>query len=155
MRPFATADLSAVLDLSVRAWAPVFAAVEKVLAGSQTFELMHPDWRAGQRAAVEATCTSLPTWVAEDAGTVAGFVAVTLHEADRMGEIVMIAVDPAYQRRGHAAAMVAFATDWLREQGMSVALIDTGADEGHAPARRVYEAAGYTPLPGVKYFKAL
>jgi hypothetical protein len=47
------------------------------------------------------------------------------------------------------------ATDWIRQAGLPVAMIDTGGDDGHAPARRVYERAGYTPMPIVRYFKAL
>ncbi|MGZ4435804.1 MAG: hypothetical protein ACXVW7_19605 [Trebonia sp.] len=31
----------------------------------------------------------------------------------------------------------------------------TGGDPGHAPARRLYERAGFTPVPLVRYFKAL
>ena len=36
---------------------------------------------------------------------------------------------------------------------MRVAMIETGGD--HAPARRVYEKAGFTPLPAVRFFKSL
>ena len=46
------------------------------------------------------------------------------------------------------------ATGWLRPSGMRVAMIETGGDPGHAPARRVYEKAGYTALPAVRVFKA-
>jgi hypothetical protein len=43
----------------------------------------------------------------------------------------------------------------MRSAGMRLAMIGTGGDPGHAPARRTYEKAGYTPLPAVNYFKAL
>jgi hypothetical protein len=43
----------------------------------------------------------------------------------------------------------------MRESGMRVAMIGTGGDPGHAPARRAYDKAGYTALPSVQYFKAL
>jgi hypothetical protein len=33
--------------------------------------------------------------------------------------------------------------------------IGTGGDPGHAPARRTYEAAGFTPLPLVRYYRLL
>jgi len=72
-----------------------------------------------------------------------------------LGEIYMVAVDPAHQRRGGGIALTTHATDWIRRQGMTVALIDTGGDPGHAPARRLYERAGYVPVPIVKYFKRL
>jgi hypothetical protein len=38
---------------------------------------------------------------------------------------------------------------------MTVAMVETGGDSGHAPARRDYEKAGYTLLPVARYFKAL
>jgi hypothetical protein len=38
---------------------------------------------------------------------------------------------------------------------MRVAVIGTGGDPGHAPARRVYEQAGYTPHALTQYFKVL
>jgi RimJ/RimL family protein N-acetyltransferase len=38
---------------------------------------------------------------------------------------------------------------------MRVAMVETGLDPGHAPARRVYQKAGYTLLPVARYFKPL
>jgi hypothetical protein len=38
---------------------------------------------------------------------------------------------------------------------MLVAVIGTGGDPGHAPARRVYEQAGYLLMPAAQYFKVL
>ena len=52
-------------------------------------------------------------------------------------------------------ALTEVATGWLRDAGMTMAMVETGGDPGHAPARRVYEKANYTLLPGARYFKAL
>lgn len=41
-----------------------------------------------------------------------------------------------------------------RPVGFTV-VVGTGGDPGHAPARRLYERAGFTPVPLVRYFKAL
>jgi hypothetical protein len=38
---------------------------------------------------------------------------------------------------------------------MQVAMVETGGDPGHAPARRACEKADYTLLPVARYFKAL
>jgi hypothetical protein len=38
---------------------------------------------------------------------------------------------------------------------MSVALVETGGDPGHAAARHLYEHLGYTSLPVARYFRAL
>jgi GNAT superfamily N-acetyltransferase len=67
----------------------------------------------------------------------------------------MVAVDPAFQNLGLGTQLTGWATGWLREAGMSVVLVSTGGDVGHAPARRTYEKAGFTPMPIVNYFKAL
>ena len=93
--------------------------------------------------------------VAEVDEAVVGFVAVILHDDESIGEIHMIAVDPAHQRCGIATALIEVATTWMKEQGRTVALIGTGGDPGHAPARHTYERAGFTPLPIMNYFRAL
>jgi GNAT superfamily N-acetyltransferase len=67
----------------------------------------------------------------------------------------MLAVDPDAQGRGIGTALTEVATGWLREAGMTVAMVETGSDLGHAPARRVYEKVDYTVLPVARYFKAL
>jgi ribosomal protein S18 acetylase RimI-like enzyme len=84
-----------------------------------------------------------------------GFVAVKLHLENTMGEIYMVAVDPAVQRRGIGTALTAFALDWMKQAGMSVAMVETGGDLGHAPARHTYEKLGFRLLPIARYFKKL
>jgi len=157
IRPLRRDDREAVVALSLRAWAPVFASIEQVLRGSGVYEAQHPDWRASQREAVERVCArdAMTVWVAEGAGTVAGFTAVQLHESDRMGEIYMLAVDPPYQRRGIASALTEVATHWVADQGMTTLMVETGGDAGHAPARATYDRAGFTLLPVSRYFKRL
>jgi len=96
IRPFGDRDAEAVVDLSLRTWAPVFASLERVL-GSDVFGRLHPDWRQDQRRAVEdvLAANEAGVWVAEADGTAVGFVAVRLHPESGMGEIYMLAVDPA------------------------------------------------------------
>ncbi len=72
-----------------------------------------------------------------------------------MGEISMLAVDPDYQCVGIGTALTEFALDQLKGAGMTVAMVETGGDPGHAAARRTYEKAGYTHLPIARYFKNL
>jgi GNAT superfamily N-acetyltransferase len=66
-----------------------------------------------------------------------------------------LAVHPAYQKRGVGSALNAFILEKMREAGMEVAMVSTGGDPSHAPARRVYEKAGYIPLPIVNYYQKL
>jgi ribosomal protein S18 acetylase RimI-like enzyme len=157
IRPFDDRDAEAVVDLSLRAWAPVFASLERVL-GSEIFGRLHPDWREDQRRAVEDVCAAKEgrVWVAEVGASAVGFVAVELHHPERsMGEISMLAVDPDHQGGGIGTALTEFALDRLTEAGMRVAMVETGGDPGHAAARRTYEKAGYVLLPIARYFKNL
>jgi mycothiol synthase len=110
-----------------------------------------------QQKAVEDVCVAEDTnvWVAIDAGSPVGFVAVKLHSKDSMGEIYMVAVDPDYQGRGIGSALTEFALDWMRNAGMSIAMVETGSDPGHAPARHTYEKMGFGRFPVARYFKKL
>ena len=95
-------------------------------------------------------------WVAEVGASVVGFVAVELHHPERgMGETCMLAVDPDHQGGGIGIALTEFALDRLKDAGMKVAMVENGGKPGYAPARRVYEKAGYTLLSTARYFKNL
>ena len=159
IRPLAESDVAPVVELSLRAWAPVFASFRGVL-GEEIFLHLYPEWSAMQAAAVERVCRdeAMPTWVADHDGRVAGFVAI-VHDRQEdepdSSEIEMIAVDPEHQRRGIAADLIAYAVDRMREHGSRLAVIGTGGDPGHGPARAAYEQAGFTALPLVRYYKKL
>jgi GNAT superfamily N-acetyltransferase len=162
-------DIDVVTEFSVRAWRPVFESFMQVM-GPDIFRCLYPHWEAGQAAAVRDACLDPKnrTWVADapkapvgpvqpgEPARPAGFVVVTVHDgAPRRGEIYMVAVDPAHQNHGLGLALVNFAVDWIAGQGLPLAEIGTGGDPGHAPARHVYEKAGFTPVPLVRYYKAL
>lgn len=72
-----------------------------------------------------------------------------------MGEIYVLAVDPDYQRRGIASTLMEHSYQRSREAGMNMVMVETGDDSGHAPARAVYEAAGFQRWPVARYFKNL
>jgi ribosomal protein S18 acetylase RimI-like enzyme len=155
IRPFEDRDAEAVVDLSLRAWASVFASLEETL-GSEIFRRLHPDWREDQRRAVEDVCAAKKArvWVAEVGESVVGFVSVGVFDAERsMGEISMLAVDPDYQGSGIGTALTTFALDRLRNAGMKVAMVETVGEAGHAAARRTYENPGYVLLPVARCFK--
>ena len=52
--------------------------------------------------------------------------------------------------------MYTFALDYFRREGMKMAMVHTGLDEAHAPARKAYERMGFDrTIPEVLYFKML
>ncbi|HEY9621520.1 MAG TPA: GNAT family N-acetyltransferase [Crinalium sp.] len=157
IEPYNTDQLDAVVRLSLRAWTPVFESIQNVMDLDIYREFYSDDWRVSQQAAVEAVCAAedAHVWVAMDAGSTVGFVAVKLDAETRMGEIYMVAVDPDFQGRGIGSALIEFALNWMKEAGMSIAMVETGGDPGHAPARRTYEKLGFGQLPIARYFKKL
>ncbi|MBN1967177.1 MAG: GNAT family N-acetyltransferase [Anaerolineae bacterium] len=157
IRPFTVADMSAIVQLSLLAWEPVFTAWQAILGPDLYPIAIYQDWRKSQQEAVEKTCQDErnKTWVAEVAGQVIGFISYTLHEDTQTGEVQMLAVHPDDQNRGVGTELNLFALQKMREGGMKLAVVGTGGDEGHAPARRSYEKAGYTGLPLVRYYQAL
>jgi len=158
IRPYEPSDLDAIVDLSLRAWEPVFESLRQVL-GDPIFTRLHrPEWTALQEEAVRSSCTSgeLDVFVAVAEGQPIGFATVALNAFhERMGVVEMIAVDPRHQRRGIAKQLMERAGEHMRAQGMDIAAVGTGGDPGHGPARALYEALGYTALPGVRYLRLL
>ena len=125
IRPLAPDDVDAVVALAVRAWAPVFAGIEAELGARD--------------------------------GVVAGFVILEWIEEDASpaGEVQMIAVDPDAQRTGVAGRLMARAIEVMQARGVPLAVVATGGDRGHAPARALYERLGFRPLPLTRYYRPL
>lgn len=147
----------AIVRLSLRAWTPVFDSIQNSM-DADVYQAFYPDnWRVRQQKAVEDVCAASDTnvWVAIEADATVGFIALKLHSDDSMGEIYMIAVEPDFQSRGIGTALIEFALTWMKDVGMSIAMVDTGGDPGHAPARHTYEKVGFGMLPIARYFKKL
>ena len=155
IEPYEPSKLDAIVRLSLRAWEPVFDSLRTAMLPEVFRAFYRDDWRAAQRLAVESVCTNpdIPTWVAMEGDRVAGFVALRLHPEDQMGQIYMIATDPDFQRRGVAARLIDHSMTWFKNAGMSIAMVETGGDPGHAPARQAYEASGFRLLEVARYFK--
>jgi ribosomal protein S18 acetylase RimI-like enzyme len=157
IRPMRSGDIDDVVQLSLAAWEPVFASFRQVL-GPAIYALLYPDWRESQAKGVEGVCREherYTVWVAEENGAVVGFVAYELDRQKQRGEVQLLAVHPEHQNRGFGTRLNTFALSRMRESGMTLAVVATGGDPGHAPARRSYEKAGYTPLPLVRYYQDL
>jgi len=157
IEPYHPRHLDTIVDLSLRAWAPVFDSIQQAMDPG-VYGGFYPDhWSVSQRQAIVDVCASddSTVWVAIESDAVVGFAAVNLHADDRMGEIHMIAVDPDHQDRGIGSALTEFAMDWMRCAGMTIAMVETGNDAGHAPARYTYEKAGFRQWPVARYFKKL
>ena len=156
IRRFDPADRAPLVALSLRAWAPVFAGIAQEM-GSDVFRIVYPDWRSAQAGAVQAVCDAAGTdvWVATIDRRPVGFVTVRLgyEDAARVGEIDMLAVDPDRQGAGVGSALLNHALAELKHAGVDLAVIATGGDPGHGPARALYERAGFRGFRLMRYYR--
>jgi ribosomal protein S18 acetylase RimI-like enzyme len=154
IRPFTDDDEQAVVDLSLRAWAPVFASMRDE-TGPELFEHFYgPDWRRHQEDDVRRACHAYVTSVAEVDGRVVGFTAVDLPEGPQ-GEISMLAVDPDFHGGGLGRQLTEHGLEQIRTAGKRLAVVGTGGDPGHAAARATYERAGFRGQRSVTYYRLL
>lgn len=122
------------------------------------YALLYPDWTSTQEKLVGDVCRDNAKYtvlVAELDGTVAGFVAYHLNADERSGEVYLTAVPLEYQNRGIVTDFTTVALREMGHWGMKLAIVGTGSDPAHAPARRSYEKAGSTALPVIQYYKNL
>lgn len=124
LRSFASTDLDAVAELWYRS------------GHAMADGLMHPDppaaWRERLRREI-APCAAV--WLADDGGTVAGFVAVYVER----GELDQIFVEPGRLRSGVGTALMAKAKD-LCPSGLHLHTL-----VANARARALYERYGFRP----------
>jgi predicted N-acetyltransferase YhbS len=116
VRPARPGDAPALGAVQSRAWRQAFPAVLPVDDMDET--RLAESWRQALTAAPSARHVVL---VATSGGTVVGFVAVTPAadpdlDAD-IGEIAVLAVDPAHQNAGHGSRLLSAAVSTLRETG--------------------------------------
>lgn len=136
------------------AFAPVFASFRALLGDAIYEQAQRPqdDAQAELLVSLLTEQSGWELWVAElmDSSAVAGFVALKVDSATGIGEIGINAVHPAHTNRGVGTALYEFGVSRMRAAGMKVAVVGTGGDASHAPARRAYRKAGFDhEIPGV------
>jgi GNAT superfamily N-acetyltransferase len=157
IRPGRSDDMEELVRLSLLAWEPVFDSFRQVL-GPAIFPIIYPDWQRMQAETVQTYCAARENrtlLVAEVEGHAVGFLVYDLNLKEQSGEVQLLAVHPDYQNQGIGTDLNLVALDQMRALGIKLAVVGTGGDPGHAPARRSYEKAGYTGLPLVRYYKNL
>lgn len=155
--PFQPEHRDEVLALSLRAWAPVFPLLREAIPPF-VYESFYPSgWRERQRTDLDEVLGAEPenVDVALVDGVPVGWVCTRLHHEDSMGEVYVLAVDPAQQRSGVARALMERSFDRARRAGMRMVMVETGDDPGHEPGRMAYEAVGFERYPVARYFKDL
>jgi len=156
IRPAKDEDVSQLIQLCLLAFKPIFESFKEIL-GPDIFTVIYPDWKATQTMVVKTELSNeeIDVCVAEVEGKVAGLITQKMDQKTRIGEVHFLAVHPDYQNQGIGTALNNSVLEQLREAGMDVAMVSTGGDISHAPARHTYEKVGFIPLPIVNYYLEL
>ncbi|MEM7777615.1 MAG: GNAT family N-acetyltransferase [Pseudomonadota bacterium] len=159
IRPFKAGDAEQLQNIRARAFAPVFQSFRDIVGpeiGSVAFATAEGEQARHLSDLCKADAAQKKLFVAERAGRIVGFVAISLDETQKLGEVGLNAVDPDYAGQGFGTQLYEFALDEMRAAGMKVAVVGTGGDPSHAPARRAYEKAGFGPfVPSQWYYRVL
>jgi GNAT superfamily N-acetyltransferase len=157
VRSFRSDDLAWVVETADKAWRGINAAY-RAAYGDELFEILVLNEHTRKGEEMRAICREHPgdVFVCEENGRRAGFMHLILDHGRAIGEIGNNAVDPDCGLKGIGQQMYRFAFDRFRAEGMRYATVQTGLDEGHAPARRAYERAGFDISHSkITYFRKL
>ena len=147
-------DAQRVGDIAVAAWQRIFDSF-KGLVGEEIFQEHWSNWQERKRKEVVGHLERSPETmlIAEVEGKVVGFLTYRLDNVKVIGEIGNNAVAPEYQNHGIGTKLCQEALEIFKAAGMTTATVSTGLDEGHAPARKMYEKVGFDKkIPKVSYY---
>ena len=157
VRPYQPDDLEQLCAIADAAWHPIYDSFKKIY-GQELFASLTPDPLHGKGDQVRRHATLYPTQllVCEHEGDIVGFVTFMLDTKHKIGEIGNNAVDASRCVKGAGQAMYRAVFERFRAEGMRFAMVKTGLDNAHAPARRAYVRAGFDiHHEDIAYYKKL
>lgn len=155
IRPATAEDTDALVAIALSEWQAIYDGYREQM-GEEIFGIFYPDPRADKEGQIRRNVASGNCFVTECDGRIAGFIHYLYDEASRIGTISNNAVSHEFRGRGIGPRQYEFIFDLLRRKGAAGVRVTTGLDEGHAPARRAYEKAGFAAnTRAITYFKKL
>lgn len=137
-------DIPRICEIAKLAWEKIFDYLETSY-GKNLYNTVNPDCRNSKTPAIIRFFEQHPDWlyVAERNGRVVGFICFEINSSTRCGTIGNNAADPECGEKGVGQEMYQAVLEKFRQEGVKAAMVTTGADPAHAPARRAYERAGF------------
>ena len=157
IRLFQPSDLEPMVAIARKAWKKIFEGFRQQL-GDELYTILYGNRLQDKRYQLTEFTAKFPRqcYVCERNGKIVGFVTFGLNRETKTGILTNNAADPDSGEKGVGQEMYAAVFDRMRQEGMIAVTVSTGLDEGHAPARRAYERAGFEKhLDSVTYCKML
>lgn len=152
--PAEEAHVADCVRIALALWTGIHEVYAKRI-GDDIHDAVMANWQANQKKSIADQQRRPTSLVALLNGQVVGFCGCRV-ENGVLGVIGYNGVDPQFRGRGIARYMYEAAFDSFRSQGIRYARVFTGGDDGHGPARRAYEKAGYDKkLLSATFYKIL
>ncbi len=149
IRAYCDTDRKALKEITARTFADV--SIDRSI--EQRFGLVGgTSWEQRKLSQIEAECDANPggVFVYEENGTVIGFITVGLDHLTRQGRILNLAVDQGHQGKGLGTQLIERALQYMRDQGMELARIETLED--NAVGRHLYPKMGFEEIARQIYY---
>lgn len=124
IRPYQPADLARIQEITVTSFGGV--SIDRNIEEQFGF-VAGKDWTQRKARDVTTDCEVQPegVFVAEIDGAVAGYITTRLDRFTGIGRIPNLAVDAEYRGQGVGTCLIEHAINWMRDQGMAMAKIET------------------------------
>ena len=153
--PFSDEYAAAVEAIVIEAWTPIREEYKREI-GNELYSMAFGDWKKKKVEQVLSNMRKGRGYVALVDGEVAGFIHYSVGGDKISAEVGNNAVSSRFRGRGIAQKMYSFVEEKMKNEGVKYVTVVTGLDNGHAPARRAYEKAGFDKgLESVRYFKMI
>ena len=152
-------DIDAICEIAVQQWSAIYIGYAERL-GQELYDLVTKSDPLGRKRAIIAEIAQdyEHCIVTEIDGKVVAFAHYLIDDVNGnlVGELGNNAVNADYKGRGIAGKQYDVIFEKMKALGCVAVKVHTGLDDGHAPARRAYEKAGFEKnLPSVIYYKKL
>lgn len=145
IRPFKKDDWPAMEEIIRLIWTMGLDYVREHLYG---FKIGGKPWQERKTQSMYHEVMTRPAnwFVTEEDGKVIGFCSYSLDTETGIGQVGQNGIHPNYKGKGYGSRQLNFILDLFRQKGVKIVEVHTGLNEGHAPARAMYERAGFKPF---------
>jgi len=100
-------------------------------------------WQDWTWDSIKSSLTERNSFVTKVKGKIAGFCTFTIDETRKIGIIGYNGVSPEFSGMGIGTFQMEKILNLMRKKMMRIVEVSTGLNEGHSPARRMYEKIGF------------
>ena len=140
IRLYQTADLPELRRITIEGFEGI--AIDQNVENQLGILASH-DWRWRKARHVDDDCETNPAgvFVAEEFGSIVGYISTRLDHESGKGRIPNLAVDDSSRGRGIGRELIKFALEYLRREGMAFVMIETMVN--NPVGRHLYPSCGF------------